>query len=64
MFLLLQPEETALLILSLQGDDNIDKIESMPLTFATALISKGFFCHPKDIGVIAEVHLRVVSFHA
>ncbi|CAN6455259.1 unnamed protein product [Victoria cruziana] len=61
MFLLLQPEETAMLILSLQGDDNIDKIESMPLTFATALISKGFFCHPKDIGVIAEVHLRVVS---
>ncbi|XP_031496398.1 protein virilizer homolog isoform X2 [Nymphaea colorata] len=61
MFLLGQPEETAMLILSLRGDDSIDKVESMPLTFATALISKGFFCHPTDIGIIAEVHLRVLS---
>ncbi|KAK9170294.1 hypothetical protein Syun_002434 [Stephania yunnanensis] len=60
-FLLLQPEVTCALILSLRGPEDFNEEESVPLRYATILISKGFFCPPQDVGKIAELHLRVVS---
>ncbi|KAK9122913.1 hypothetical protein Sjap_012515 [Stephania japonica] len=60
-FLLLQPEVTCALILSLRGPEDFNEEESVPLRYASVLISKGFFCPPQDVGKIAELHLRVVS---
>ncbi|MQL89225.1 hypothetical protein Taro_021799 [Colocasia esculenta] len=58
-FLLSQPEATATLIFSLQGIDDSFKAEYVTLRHAAVLISKGFFCRPQEIGMIAELHLRV-----
>ncbi|KAK1274402.1 hypothetical protein QJS04_geneDACA022688 [Acorus gramineus] len=59
IFLLLQPEATATVIYSLQGNEDFSKEESVPLRYATALISKGFMCHPQEVRMIIELHLRV-----
>ncbi|KAK1306325.1 hypothetical protein QJS10_CPA10g01878 [Acorus calamus] len=59
IFLLLQPEATATVIYSLQGNEDFSKEESVPLRYATALISKGFMCHPQEVKMIIELHLRV-----
>lgn len=60
MFLLLDPELSTTVILALKGSDS--KIqESIPLRYASVLISKGFFCRPREIGVVLKTHLRVVS---
>ncbi|CAA7405436.1 unnamed protein product [Spirodela intermedia] len=58
-FLLLQPEATAALVSSLQGFEDSDKAEYVTIRHAAVLISKGFFCRPQEIGMIAELHLRV-----
>ena len=60
-FLLLQPEATATLILSLQGAENRSTAECLTLRQAAMLMSKGFFCHPQEVAMITEIHLRVVS---
>ncbi|XP_059626354.1 protein virilizer homolog [Cornus florida] len=61
IFLLLQPELSTTVILSLKGADDLKKEESVPLPYAFVLISKGFFCRPWEIGMIIETHLRVVN---
>ncbi|XP_077212737.1 embryo defective 2016 isoform X2 [Tasmannia lanceolata] len=61
VFLLNQPEITGALIVSLQGVEDIDKTDCVPIRYAAVLISKGFVCHTKEVGMIAELHLRVVS---
>ncbi|XP_059646578.1 protein virilizer homolog [Cornus florida] len=61
IFLLLQPELSTTVILSLKGADDLKKEESVPLPYAFVLISKGFFCRPWEVGMIIETHLRVVN---
>lgn len=60
MFLMLDPELSTTVIHSLKGPDSSTQ-ESIPLRYASVLISKGFFCHPREIGIILKTHLRVVS---
>ncbi|PSS15859.1 Protein virilizer like isoform 1 [Actinidia chinensis var. chinensis] len=43
IFLLLHPELSTTLILALRGSDGLKKEESVPIRFASALISKGLF---------------------
>lgn len=62
IFLLLHPELSATVILALRGVDDFNKEDCAPLRYASILISKGFFCRPREVGLIAEMHLRVVSF--
>ncbi|XP_058089695.1 protein virilizer homolog [Magnolia sinica] len=61
IFLLLQPEVSAACILSLQGVEDVDKAECVPLRYAAVLISKGFICRVQEIGVVTDLHLRVVN---
>ncbi|KAL5709091.1 hypothetical protein ACHQM5_019815 [Ranunculus cassubicifolius] len=61
VFLLLQPEVAAALVQSLKGVEDMNVEDCVPLRYASVLINKGFFCRPQDIGMIAELHLRVVN---
>ncbi|KAL7001548.1 hypothetical protein U1Q18_002701 [Sarracenia purpurea var. burkii] len=61
IFLFLHPELSTTVILALRGSDFLKKEESVPLRYASVLISKGFVCHPEEIGMIVEMHLRVVN---
>ncbi|XP_052200578.1 protein virilizer homolog [Diospyros lotus] len=61
IFLLLHPELSATIILALKGADCQKKEEPIQLHYASVLISKGFFCHLEEIGMIVETHLRVVN---
>ncbi|KAH0460140.1 hypothetical protein IEQ34_010803 [Dendrobium chrysotoxum] len=58
-FLLLQPEITSTVVLSLQCFENNNKSECSTLRQAAFQMSKGFFCHPQEIAMIMEIHLRV-----
>jgi len=58
--LLSQPEATELIVLSLQDAENMNKAECITLRQAFVLLSKGFFCRPKEVGMITELHLKVV----
>ncbi|KAK2995796.1 hypothetical protein RJ640_026563, partial [Escallonia rubra] len=60
VFLLHDPEISTTVILALKGAD-LKKEESVPLRYATVLISKGFFCRPREVGTIVETHLRAVN---
>ncbi|KAI3682539.1 hypothetical protein L1987_82588 [Smallanthus sonchifolius] len=60
MFLMLDPELSTTVIHSLKGPD-LSLQESIPLRYASVLISKGFFCHPREIGIIMKTHLRVMN---
>ena len=59
-FLLSQPEATELIVLSLQDAENVNKAECITLRQAFILLSKGFFCRPQEVGIITELHLKVV----
>ncbi|XP_043719818.1 protein virilizer homolog [Telopea speciosissima] len=61
IFLLLQPEVTATVILTLEGVEDMNKEDCIPLRYASVLISKGFYCRPQEVGMITEMHLRVVN---
>ncbi|KAG4953984.1 hypothetical protein JHK82_039597 [Glycine max] len=37
------------------------KEDCIPLRYASILISKGFFCSPPEIGMIIEIHLKMVN---
>lgn len=60
IFLLNHSELSATLILALRGVDDMNKEDCVPLRYASVLISKGFFCRPSEVGMIVEMHLRVV----
>ncbi|KAI3523135.1 hypothetical protein L1887_01192 [Cichorium endivia] len=60
MFLLLDPELSTTVIHALSGSDSRVQ-ESIPLRYASVLISKGFFCRPREIGVVLKTHLRVMN---
>ncbi|KAL4591857.1 hypothetical protein LXL04_004831 [Taraxacum kok-saghyz] len=59
-FLLLDPELSNTIILALKGSDSKTQ-ESIPLRYASVLISKGFFCRPREVGVVLKTHLRVMN---
>ena len=59
-FLLSQPEATELIVLSLQDGKDMNKTECITLRHAFVLLSKGFFCRPQEVGMITELHLKVV----
>lgn len=61
VFLLLHPELSTTVVQALKGADILKRKEPIPLRYASTLISKGFFCHPEEIGMIVELHLRVVN---
>lgn len=61
IFLADQPELAAIIIQSLKGADSTKKEECLPLRYASILLSKGFFCGSREVGMILEMHLKVVS---
>ncbi|GJZ76498.1 protein virilizer [Tanacetum coccineum] len=60
MFLLLDPELSTTVISALRGSD-LTKQESIPLRYASILISKGFLYRSHEIGIIVKTHLRVMN---
>lgn len=63
MFLLSDPDISTTIIHALKGaNDWKKKKQSASLRYASVLISKGFFCHPQEVGFILEMHLKAVSF--
>lgn len=62
MFLLSDPDMSTTIIRALKGSDNWKKKkQSASLRYASVLISKGFFCHPQEIGFIVEMHLKAIN---
>ncbi|GAB4834106.1 hypothetical protein Ancab_032360 [Ancistrocladus abbreviatus] len=61
VFLLHHPELSCTIVQALQGTDNMNKEDCMPLRYAFMLYSKGFFCHPQEVGRNVEMHMRVVN---
>ncbi|OWM82588.1 hypothetical protein CDL15_Pgr002163 [Punica granatum] len=61
LFLAHQAELSAMLIQALKGADSKKKDDCLPLRYASNLISKGFFCGPREVGMILEMHLRVIN---
>ncbi|XP_028185575.1 protein virilizer homolog [Glycine soja] len=62
LILLLQdPELSSTLIRALRGGHRGNKEDCIPLRYASILISKGFFCSPPEIGMIIEIHLKMVN---
>lgn len=60
MFLLLDPELSTTVIRALSGSD-LKMQESIPLRYTSVLLSKGFFCRPREIGIVMKMHLRVMN---
>lgn len=54
-------EVATTIIHALKGVDNWKKEDSISLRHASVLISKGFFCHPREVALIIEMHLKAVS---
>ncbi|XP_055825859.1 protein virilizer homolog isoform X2 [Solanum dulcamara] len=61
IFLGRDPEVATTIIQALRGADNWKKEESISLRHASVLISKGFFCHPHDVALIIEMHLKAIN---
>ncbi|XP_060204343.1 protein virilizer homolog [Lycium barbarum] len=61
IFLGRDPEVATTIIHALRGTDNWKKEESISLRHASVLISKGFFCHPRDVALIIEMHLKAIN---
>lgn len=61
IFLLQDPELSSTLIHALRSGHRGNKEDCIPLRYASVLISKGFFCSPLEIGMIIEMHLKMVN---
>lgn len=61
IFLGCDPEVATTIIHALRGADNWKKEESISLRHASVLISKGYFCHPRDVALIIEMHLKAIN---
>lgn len=62
IFLSQHPELSTTLIDALRGSGYVSKEDCVPLRYASVLLSKGFVCTPREVGIIVEMHLRVVSY--
>ncbi|XP_018621997.1 protein virilizer homolog isoform X3 [Nicotiana tomentosiformis] len=54
-------EVATTIIHALKGVDNWKKEDSISLRHASVLISKGFFCHPREVALIIEMHLMAIN---
>lgn len=61
IFLFQDPELSSTLIHALRGGHRGNKEDSIPLRYASVLISKGFFCSQLEIGMIIGTHLKMVG---
>ncbi|TMW91087.1 hypothetical protein EJD97_014800 [Solanum chilense] len=61
IFLGRDPEVATIIIHALRGADTWKKEESISLRHASVLISKGYFCHPRDVALIIEMHLKAIT---
>ncbi|XP_057426719.1 protein virilizer homolog isoform X3 [Lotus japonicus] len=61
IFLFQDPELSSTLIHALRGGHHGNKEDSIPLRYASVLISKGFFCSQLEIGMIIGTHLKMVN---
>ncbi|EEF38272.1 conserved hypothetical protein [Ricinus communis] len=61
IFLSQHPELSTTIVDALRGTGDINKEECVPLRYASVLLSKGFVCSPREVGIIVEMHLRVVN---
>ncbi|KAL2327346.1 hypothetical protein Fmac_020773 [Flemingia macrophylla] len=61
IFLLQDPELSSTLIHALRGGHRGNKEDCIPLRYASVLISKGFFCSPPELGMIIEMHIKMVK---
>ncbi|KAL3755539.1 hypothetical protein ACJRO7_002572 [Eucalyptus globulus] len=61
LFLAHQPELSSTIVHCLKGGDSTRKEDCLPLRYASILLSKGFFCGSEEVGMILEMHLRVVN---
>ncbi|KAG8376803.1 hypothetical protein BUALT_Bualt09G0101900 [Buddleja alternifolia] len=59
-YLLEDPEVSSTLIYALRGIEDVQKEDSVSLRFASVLISKGFVCGTKEVGMIIEMHMRAL----
>ncbi|KZV32655.1 hypothetical protein F511_36386 [Dorcoceras hygrometricum] len=59
-FLLNEPDVFSTVMHTLSDSDDFHREDSISLRYATVLISKGFFCPPKEVGVIAQMHARAL----
>ncbi|KAF7851933.1 hypothetical protein BT93_L1645 [Corymbia citriodora subsp. variegata] len=61
LFLAHQPELSSTIVHCLKGGKSTRKDDCLPLRYASILLSKGFFCGSEEVGMILEMHLRVVN---
>ncbi|KAL8527003.1 hypothetical protein ACS0TY_016029 [Phlomoides rotata] len=59
-FLLRDTELSLTVIHALRGIEDVQNEDLISLRYAYSLLSKGFFCRPKDVGMIFEMHMRAV----
>ncbi|KAI3471763.1 hypothetical protein Pfo_028416 [Paulownia fortunei] len=59
-FLLHDPEVSSTIIHALRGIEDDQKEDLLSLRYAYVLMSKGFFCRPKEVGMIVEMHMRAL----
>ncbi|XP_057778024.1 protein virilizer homolog isoform X2 [Salvia miltiorrhiza] len=58
---LLQDQEVSLTVIhALRGIHDVQNGDLISLRYASALLSRGFFVRPRDVGMIVEIHLRAV----
>lgn len=61
IFLGRDPEVATTIIHALRVADNWKNEESISLRHASVLISEGFFCHPRNVALIMEMHLKAIN---
>ncbi|PIN17839.1 hypothetical protein CDL12_09499 [Handroanthus impetiginosus] len=59
-FLLHDPEVSSTVIRALRGIEDVQMEDPISLRYASVLISKGFFCHPREVGMIIQMHTRAL----
>lgn len=59
-FLLRDTELSLTVIHALRGIKDVQNEDLVSLRYAYVSLSKGFFCRPKDVGMIFEMHMRAV----
>ncbi|KAK4482102.1 hypothetical protein RD792_011543 [Penstemon davidsonii] len=59
-FLLHDPEVSSTIICAFRGVADVQKEDFISLRYASVLISKGFFCRPREVSMIIEMHARAL----
>ncbi|KAL7137266.1 hypothetical protein ABFS83_10G080600 [Erythranthe nasuta] len=59
-FLLHDPEVSSTVIHALRGIEDVRNDDLLSLRYAYVLMSKGFFCRPKEVGMVMKMHMRAL----